>query len=136
MRENLLSLLCGVLFGLGLSLSGMTNPNNVIQFLDITGDWNPSLLAVLISAVITTFVSFHLILRRKQPVCDSTFHLPQKTAIDKPLVIGAAIFGIGWGMTGYCPGAAIAALITGNTEVVVFCLAMLVGMYIAKKIKI
>ncbi len=134
MKTTLFALFSGLLFGFGISLSGMTNPNTVIGFLDITGDWNASLMFVLLSAVTTTFISFKWILKQQKPVCDSAFHLPQKTKVDKQLITGAAIFGIGWGMAGYCPGAVLAAMTSLNQEVFIFIFAMLIGMLIAKKL--
>jgi uncharacterized membrane protein YedE/YeeE len=134
MQKNLLSLFSGLVFGFGVSLSGMTNPNTVIHFLDITGDWDVSLVFVLCSAVLTTVLGFRWVLKQPQPVCDMQFHLPTKHALDAKLIIGSAIFGVGWGLAGYCPGAAIAALATLNSEVYVFVVAMLVGLYFSKKL--
>jgi uncharacterized protein len=134
MQKNLLSLLSGVVFGFGVSLSGMTNPNTVIHFLDITGDWDISLVFVLCSAVLTTVVGFRWVLKQPRPVCDTQFHLPSKQTLDGKLIVGSAIFGVGWGLAGYCPGAAIAALVTLNSEVYVFVVAMLVGLYFSKKL--
>lgn len=134
MKTTLFALFSGLLFGFGISLSGMTNPDTVIGFLDITGDWNASLMFVLLSAVTTTFISFKWILKHEKPVCDSAFNLPQKTKVDKQLITGAAIFGIGWGMAGYCPGAVLAAMTSLNQEVFIFIFAMLIGMLIAKKL--
>lgn len=134
MQKNLLSLFSGLVFGLGVSLSGMTNPNTVIHFLDVTGDWDVSLVFVLCSAVLTTVIGFRWVLRQAQPVCDTQFHLPSKHTLDRKLIIGSVIFGVGWGLAGYCPGAAIAALATLNSEVYVFVIAMLLGLYLSKKL--
>jgi uncharacterized protein len=134
MKRNLITLLAGLAFGLGVSLSGMTNPNTVIHFLDITGAWNSTLIYVLCSAVITTLVGFTWVLKQPRPVYDTQFHLPTKQTLDSKLIIGSAIFGVGWGLAGYCPGAAIAALATLNVEVYVFVIAMLVGMVFSKKL--
>lgn len=134
MQKNLFSLFSGLVFGFGVSLSGMTNPNTVIHFLDITGDWDVSLVFVLCSAVLTTVLGFRWVLKQPQPVCDTQFYLPTKQALDAKLIIGSAIFGVGWGLAGYCPGAAIAALATLNSEVYVFVVAMLVGLYFSKKL--
>lgn len=134
MQKNLLSLFSGLVFGFGVSLSGMTNPNTVIHFLDITGEWDVSLVFVLCSAVLTTVVGFRWVLKQPHPMCDTQFYLPTKQTLDGQLIIGSAIFGVGWGLAGYCPGAAIAALATLNGEVYVFVMAMLVGLYCSKKL--
>jgi uncharacterized membrane protein YedE/YeeE len=115
----------GLLFGIGLWLSGMANPRKVLDFLDITGNWDPSLLLVMGGAVAVTAASFRPLLKRKQITFD-------KTTIDLPLVAGAAIFGIGWGVGGYCPGPAITALSNLAVEPLVFVLAMVVGGLLAK----
>jgi hypothetical protein len=114
--RNVAALASGVVFGLGLSLAQMTNPDKVLNFLDLTGHWDASLLFVLGGAVVLSAVAFRFILRRGTPVWDSVFHLPLPSAIDKPLVIGSALFGIGWGLSGYCPGPAIASIGLGNPE--------------------
>ena len=115
----------GLLFGLGLWLSGMANPRKVLDFLDISGDWDPSLLLVMGGAVAVTAAAFRSLIKRKQLTFD-------KTAIDLPLVAGAAIFGIGWGIGGYCPGPAITALSNLSAEAFVFVAAMVVGGLLAK----
>jgi uncharacterized membrane protein YedE/YeeE len=109
----------GLLFGIGLWLSGMANPQKVLAFLDVAGNWDPSLLLVMGGAVAVTAVAFRPLLRRKP--------IDLKTALDAPLVMGAAIFGIGWGIGGYCPGPALTALSTLSVEVVVFVAAMIAG---------
>jgi uncharacterized membrane protein YedE/YeeE len=120
-------LAAGLLFGLGLAISGMTHARKVLGFLDITGEWDPSLLLVLGGAVGVSAVAFHLILRRTAPVLEPAFRLPSVKDIDGPLVVGAAIFGIGWGISGYCPGPAIASLAAPNWETWVFIPAVLLG---------
>ncbi len=114
--RKLAALASGVVFGLGLSLAQMTNPDKVLNFLDFTGTWDPSLLLVLGGAVVLSTLGFHLVFKRQTPVWDSMFHLPVAQAIDRPLLIGSALFGIGWGLSGYCPGPAIASLGFGNPE--------------------
>lgn len=135
MMKLLFALISGMMFGFGISLAGMTNPDIVIQFLDITGNWNPALLLVLGAALSTTAIGYALVLRRKAPVCDVQFHLPQQSTIDRDLILGSAIFGIGWGMAGYCPGAALAALAAPNQEIITFISAMLMGMVAHQKLK-
>ena len=115
----------GILFGVGLWLSGMANPKKVLDFLDVAGDWDPSLLLVMGGAVAVTAVAFRPILTRKKLSFD-------KTAIDLPLVAGAAIFGVGWGIGGYCPGPAITALSNLTLEPVVFVAAMIAGGLLAR----
>jgi uncharacterized membrane protein YedE/YeeE len=114
----------GLLFGIGLWLSGMANPRKVLDFLDITGDWDPSLLLVMGGAVAVTAIAFRPLLRKKP--------IDFKTAIDAPLVIGAALFGIGWGIGGYCPGPALTALSNLSADVLVFVAAMVGGGFLAK----
>ncbi|MEG6508239.1 YeeE/YedE family protein [Methyloligella sp. 2.7D] len=124
------ALLCGTMFGFGLSLSGMVDPSRVRGFLDIAGDWNPSLAFVLFGAVAVAMLG--VVIRRAMghPLFDQGFQLPSTTPIDKRLIGGSAIFGIGWGMAGLCPGPAIADLALGVTPIVVFVTAMVIGMLI------
>lgn len=119
MRLILVALLSGLLFGAGLTLSQMTSPGKVINFLDITGNWDPSLIFVMAGALAVTTLCFRKILKRPAPLFDKQFYLSSKSAIDRPLIIGALIFGIGWGISGYCPGPSIAGLGLGNFEAVV-----------------
>lgn len=127
MIRFLTCLLAGALFGLGLAIAHMTNPLKVQNFLDIAGDWDPSLAFVMGAAVTITMLAFRLVLRRERPLLGGRFHLPVLTEVDRRLVTGAALFGIGWGLTGYCPGPALATLLSGNSEVLLFVPAMLLG---------
>lgn len=130
-RINLLvSLFAGLLFGLGLAISGMTYPGKVLNFLDLTGNWDPALLFVLGGAVGVTVIGFRWILRRKAPLFSAHFFLPRAQDIDRKLVAGALIFGIGWGISGYCPGPAIASLASPNWETWVFLPSMLLGVFL------
>jgi uncharacterized protein len=128
--------LIGLLFGSGLVIAGMANPQKVLNFLDIasisTGGWDPSLAFVLGGAALVTFIGYRIILKRNRPLFDKTFHLPTKTKIDLPIIVGPAIFGIGWGLAGFCPGPAFTALGTGSTQAGLFVIAMLVGMLSAR----
>jgi uncharacterized membrane protein YedE/YeeE len=126
-RANLSALGAGLLFGIGLWVSGMANPKKVLGFLDITGNWDASLMLVMGGAVAVTGFAFRLILQRKKPLLEEEFKLPSSKDIDSPLVAGAAIFGAGWGIAGYCPGPAITALSTLSMESIVFVSAMIVG---------
>lgn len=124
-----ISLLSGILFGVGLSLSQMTNPNKIIDFLDITGNWDPSLALVMLGALSVTFISFKKILNRPKPLLENHFHLSKKTEIDRSLIVGATIFGIGWGISGYCPGAAVASIGLGIVEAFAVALSIYAGIF-------
>jgi uncharacterized membrane protein YedE/YeeE len=126
-RENGIALIAGLIFGLGLGLSQMIDRDRVLGFLDIAGTWDPTLLFVLGGAVGVTIVTFRFVLRLPHPLLTQKFYLPTKTSIDKPLIIGAAIFGVGWGIAGYCPGPAITALTLGIVNPVLFIIALIVG---------
>lgn len=127
MKTNVIALLAGVLFGLGLCLSHMADPNKVLAFLDIVGNWDPSLALVMGGALSVFTLAFPLIRKRARPWVGNVLHVPDRTDIDRPLLIGAALFGLGWGLAGYCPGPAIAALMINPHEAVVFVLAVIVG---------
>jgi uncharacterized membrane protein YedE/YeeE len=114
----------GVLFAVGLAVSGMTHPSKVLAFLDVAGDWDPSLALVIAGGVIVNAVFFRLALRRGAPLLASAFSLPVKRAVDGRLVLGAALFGVGWGIGGFCPGPAVVSLVTGGAPVVAFVAAM------------
>lgn len=127
-------LIAGLLFGGGLALAGMTDPAVVLGFLDIAGTWNPALLAVMALAVPITFVGYRLLRGMKAPLFDSRFAWPDTTAIDTRLLGGAALFGIGWGLSGYCPGPAIASLSSGESGVYVFLIAVAVGSVVTRRL--
>ncbi len=128
MKLIVISLISGILFGIGLALSQMTNPDKVLNFLDVAGNWDPSLIFVMIGALIVTSLFFRKILKRQTPLFDKAFYLSSKSAIDKPLLIGAAIFGIGWGISGYCPGPSVAGLGLGNFEAIIMIFSIYMGM--------
>jgi uncharacterized membrane protein YedE/YeeE len=128
----LVQLLAGLVFGFGLALADMTSPQRVLGFLDVAGSWDPALMFVLGGAVCTTAASFHFILRRPRPVLDTTFHLSTLKAVDTRLVLGAIIFGIGWGIGGFCPGPGVALLaVPGNPETFVFLSGLAAGVIAA-----
>ena len=127
MKANLAALAAGLLFGMGLMLSGMTNPGEVLGFLDWSGVWSPDLIGVLGSAVLVSLIGFQFARRMERPWFEAEFPALPKKSVDRPLFVGALIFGIGWGLAGYCPGPALAGLALGNDEVLVFLGAMLFG---------
>ena len=127
--KNLAAFAVGLLFGLGLVVSQMTNPAKIIAFLDVTGNWDPSLAVVMAAALVVSFTGYRVVLRRPKPVFENAFQLPVKTTIDRPLVIGAAVFGAGWAMAGLCPGPGFSSLAAGGAASLAFLLAaMAVGM--------
>lgn len=125
--------IAGVIFGFGLYISGMVNPLKVLRFLDFTaiptGGWDPSLAFVMIPAVIVMFVAVRIGKRQQKPAFDTSFHEPEFTRIDTPLVAGAALFGIGWGMSGICPGPAISLIAFWPQYLPIYLLALFVGSY-------
>ena len=120
--------LIGVLFGVGLIISGMSNPQKILGFLDLAGMWDPSLIFVMAGAVIVGLGGFYVVSKRTEAFFGGALHIPQRRDISKPLIIGSLIFGAGWGMAGFCPGPAIVALGAGHLKALVFVLAMLAGM--------
>ncbi len=122
------ALLCGLMFGAGLMISGMTEPQKVLGFLDILGPWDPSLIVVMAAALVVTFAGFMAVRRRATPLFAATLAWPSNREVDTPLIGGAALFGIGWGLVGLCPGPAIADLSTGSSPIVLFAGAMAAGM--------
>ncbi len=122
----------GLLFGLGLITAGMSDPAKVLNFLDLaaipTGGWDPSLAVVMAGAIAVTFLGFRLVLRRSRPILAERFHLPTATGLDTRIIAGPAIFGIGWGLAGFCPGPALTAVFTGGAPAWLFLAAMFAGM--------
>ena len=127
------SFVIGIIFGLGLAISEMINPARVIGFLDVAGRWDPTLMFVMGGALAVTLPAFAFILRRARPLLDGAFFLPTKRDIDRPLIIGAALFGIGWGLGGFCPGPALAGLASGAPGVMLFVVAMVAGQWFAAR---
>lgn len=132
----IVALVAGILFGLGLCLGGMTQPGVVLGFLDIFGAWNARLVFVMAAAVLTTAAGYRWVLRREKPLFEATFHIPQSQRLDRRLLGGAAIFGIGWGTSGYCPGPALASLSAGVPSLYLFVVAMAGGWWIASKVAV
>lgn len=135
MAKLLFSLLTGAIFGLGIAISGMANPAKVLNFFDVAGTWDPSLIFVMGGALLTTALGYRLVFgARKKPVFDAEFHLPANKTVDTRLVAGSATFGIGWGIAGFCPGGAIPALGFGGATVIVFTGAMVIGIMLARSL--
>ena len=123
-----MALLAGLIFGLGLLVSGMSDPSKVLAFLDLAGTWDPSLAFVMAGAIAVGTIGFALAAKRSRTLLGDVLRLPAATEIDRRLVAGGVLFGIGWGLAGYCPGPALAALLTGELKPLVFITALLAGM--------
>lgn len=128
--KNLTSLISGAIFGIGLTISGMVNPAKVIGFLDIAGTWDPTLAFVMGGALIPMMITWVFAKKMSKPIAESQFKMPSTTDLDKPLIVGSALFGIGWGMVGICPGPGLAALSFGGGSISIFVSAMIGGMVI------
>jgi uncharacterized membrane protein YedE/YeeE len=122
----------GLLFGSGLVISGMSNPEKVLNFLDLaaipSGGWDPSLAFVMAGGIVVTYLGYKLVLKRERPLYGAQFHLSKRKDINAPIIIGPAIFGVGWGLAGFCPGPAFTAVGTGSNSAFLFVMAMLAGM--------
>jgi uncharacterized membrane protein YedE/YeeE len=136
MRELIAGLSTGFIFGLGLCFSRMSDPAVVQGFLDVAGPWDPTLLFVMAGGVAVTFLGYRIVTRWPKPIWAPKFALPTARAIDAPLLSGAAIFGVGWGLSGYCPGPAVLSLASGRRQVILFVVAMLAGMIAVKWMRI
>jgi uncharacterized protein len=130
--EKLTAIISGLLFGAGVTVSGMVNPQKVLNFLDIAGNWDPSLIFVMAAGLAVALIGYRFIFKRSAPLFAASFHLPTSKDIDGKLVLGAACFGMGWGMSGLCPGPAIASIVFGRSETFLFVVAMAGGMVLAK----
>jgi uncharacterized membrane protein YedE/YeeE len=135
MKSVISAFLIGALFGLGLAVAEMTDPARVIGFLDVAGRWDATLLLVMGAALAVSFPLFPLVLKRPHPLLAATFALPTATRLDARLVLGAALFGVGWGLAGLCPGPALANLASGSRAVVLFVIAMIGGQWLAGRIR-
>lgn len=136
MNRLLSALLIGIIFGLGIAISGMINPAKVLNFFDIAGTWDPSLAFVMGGGLVTAFIGYRLVFgARKAPLFEPSFALPARKTVDRELVGGAAIFGIGWGIAGFCPGGAIPALGLGYSQTVIFIAAMVAGIVVARGLR-
>ena len=128
--KNIITFIAGLIFGLGLIISGMTNPAKVIGFLDISGNWDPSLAFVMIGAISIGFLGFNFVKNKSRTVFNDVIHLPGTTHISNELIIGSVLFGAGWALAGFCPGPALVVLGAGHKEAFIFVMAMIAGMYI------
>lgn len=135
MMKAILIYLSGLVFGLGIVTSGMANPAKVLNFFDVAGNWDPSLGLVMASALSVAAIGYRFVFRRNAPLFEAKFFVPNGGTIDKPLVIGSVVFGIGWGVSGFCPGGAIPAIGTGDTDVLIFSAALVAGMMVVKILK-
>ncbi|MDF3125378.1 DUF6691 family protein [Rheinheimera sp. 1928-s] len=124
---SLSAFICGLLFGLGLLMAGMANPAKVLGFLDVTGLWDPSLALVMLGAIAVAFIAFRLSKKMPQSLLNTKFSWPEATAITRPLLVGSALFGLGWGLVGLCPGPALVLAGTGSVEGLIFIVFMLIG---------
>jgi uncharacterized membrane protein YedE/YeeE len=132
MKNSLAAWIVGFLFALGLGLSGMTQPQKVLGFLDVFGQWDPSLIFVMAGSIAVHFVTFRLIKKRTSPLFSTGWHVPEKTRITPSLVAGSLIFGFGWALGGYCPGPAVTSLGSFETRPLVFVVSLLAGMFAFK----
>ncbi|MGS1094632.1 DUF6691 family protein [Aquamicrobium terrae] len=135
MARVLVALLIGLVFGTGIALSGMINPAKVLNFFDVAGSWDPSLAFVMGGALAVTAIGYRLVLKRPAPLLDARFHLPARRDIDLPLLAGAGLFGIGWGIAGFCPGGSIPALGLGEPAALIFVAAMACGIAATRLIR-
>lgn len=135
MPARLAALACGLIFGIGLTVSQMINPAKVLGFLDILGDWDPTLAFVMLGALAVAAPGFALVRRRARPLLGEAFAMPATAGIDPALLGGAALFGLGWGLAGFCPGPALAALASGQATVLAFVLAMVVGTLLSRVLR-
>lgn len=130
MKTWITAFIVGITFGLGLGISGMAKPDVVLAFLDIAGDWNPALLAVMGGALAFSLPAYQWLFRRSRPLFSAQFHVPKSRVIDQRLLTGSAVFGVGWGLSGYCPGTGIVAVASGALEALTFTASMLAGFYL------
>ncbi len=131
-KQALAALAVGFIFAIGLGISGMTQPSKVVGFLDLFGQWDPSLIFVMVGAIAVHFVTYKIIRKRSSPLLVPNWQVPTKTNLTPALVIGALLFGVGWGLAGYCPGPAMTSLASLQTKPLIFVVSMLVGMYLFK----
>lgn len=134
MKNSLAALVVGFVFAIGLGLSGMTQPQKVIGFLDLFGNWDPSLIFVMAGAIVVHFITYKLIRKRKSPLLSPDWHVPTKKEITPALMLGSFIFGVGWALGGFCPGPAITSLASFDKTPALFVISMLVGMFLFRAV--
>jgi uncharacterized protein len=132
--KNLAILICGALFGAGVTVSGMVNPMRVLNFMDIFGAFDPTLIFVMGAGLLVNLIGYRLVFRRNAPLFESGFNLPATSLIDTRLIGGATLFGLGWGLSGFCPGPAVASLVFGYSESILFVIAMAIGILLGRTI--
>jgi uncharacterized membrane protein YedE/YeeE len=132
--KTFVGFICGLIFGVGLVISGMGDPAKVLNFLDLAGTWDPSLAFVMGGAVLVTFIGYRKVFDRTAPVLNDVFHLPTKKDVDKQLLTGAALFGIGWGLGGFCPGPALTSVSSLSTGIIAFLPALMIGMWAGRMV--
>ncbi len=128
----IITLIAGILFGAGVTISGMVNPMRVLNFMDVTGTFDPTLIFVMAVGLATTFIGYRVVFKRQQPLYARAFQLPAKRPVDVPLVSGALLFGVGWGLSGFCPGPAVASLVFGYSKSFMFVAAMAAGIMLCR----
>ena len=133
--KNVISFIVGLIFALGLGISGMTKVQVVRGFLDVFGEWNPALVGVMVGAIFVHTIFFYFIKKRKSPLLDTKFYLPTRKDLDTRLIAGSAIFGLGWGWAGICPGPGIVAMTSGNQNLIIFVVSLLAGMVLFKLVE-
>ncbi len=129
--QSIVSFFCGAIFAIGLVLAEMTQPRKIIGFLDVFGNWDPTLVFVLASAVGVYYITYQFVMKRKSPLLAPKFLVPTKTDLELKLIIGGLLFGVGWGISGLCPGPILTILGTGSTTVIILMVSMLLGFYIS-----
>jgi len=136
MYSKIFSFISGLIFGIGLTVSGMVNPAKVIAFLNILGNWDPSLVFVMVGAIIFSTPFFYILKNKKKPLFNSSFQIPSRTNIDRNLIIGSSLFGVGWGMVGLCPGPAVSSIVFLQPLSILFVIALISGFYLCRYINI
>lgn len=134
MKNGLAALVVGFVFALGLGISGMTQPEKVVGFLDIFGSWDPSLIFVMMGAIAVHFVTYKLIRKKTSPLLSTQWHVPTKKEITPALITGSILFGIGWGLAGFCPGPAVTSVASFEPQPILFVVSMLIGMFVFRAV--
>ncbi|MFM8315099.1 MAG: DUF6691 family protein [Deltaproteobacteria bacterium] len=135
MKAALGAYLTGLIFSVGLAISGMTQPKKVLAFLDVLGDWDPSLMFVMVGAIGVYSIAYRLVLKKEKPILEDKLQIPEPKKVDRPLIVGAALFGIGWGLAGFCPGPALTSVGTLQTTPLIFALGLFAGMFLFKVLR-